>query len=84
MTGQFSTHIQRKRPTIIDNLILPTDHIHINQRQVTLDHTINRSDHAVIILARVKRRGIQRNDQISARLHQTLNNIGFPNIFTDW
>ncbi len=84
MRRQFTANVDSKRITVIDKLVLPTDHINIGKRQIAFYGSRNRCQHAAFQLVAVKRRSVDRNNQISTGFFKTFNNILFPDIFTNW
>ena len=59
MRGQLAIGVQSERGTVIDQLVLPADHIHIDERKLGFMHTADSMRHARVGFHQIKRRGVQ-------------------------
>ena len=80
---QTAVGIQREGTTIEDQLILPADLVHIDQRQFSFGHTCHRMVHAHIDLVSLIGAAIDDDQNFRTGLHQRLGHIRRPHVFTN-
>ncbi|CAI8195724.1 MAG: Uncharacterised protein [SAR116 cluster bacterium] len=76
--------IQRKGGAIIDNLVLPADQRHIDQRQAGFRYPCHSVGNTLVPLADLERRSIDRHNHLGTGLGKTFDNIRAPDILADW
>ena len=83
MGGKLAIGAKRERPTIKDKLILPTNHVDIEERAFGLQRPADSMRHPAVRLQQVERRGVQRDDDLGPGFGKTFDNIRCPDILAD-